>query len=64
MEDPEYQCIGVCVGHNEPVSAVVLGKKTGTMMLTASSDRTIKYWDLNQLGTTQRNNFFFKLLFY
>lgn len=41
-----YQCAGVCVGHMESVGAVALSRKTKNFMITASQDRTIKYWHL------------------
>jgi U3 small nucleolar RNA-associated protein 13 len=42
------ECIAVCVGHMEAVSAVAFSKKLGDFVVTGSQDKTLKLWDLNE----------------
>jgi U3 small nucleolar RNA-associated protein 13 len=38
------------VGHTGPVSAVALPKTSSNFAITASHDRTVKFWDLSDVN--------------
>ncbi|KAJ3216635.1 Transducin (beta)-like 3 [Clydaea vesicula] len=51
----DFKCIGICVGHTEALTAISIGKKNGNFLITASSDRTVKQWDLSKIETEKKD---------
>jgi U3 small nucleolar RNA-associated protein 13 len=46
----KYVAVGECIGHTEAVGAVSMSRKSMNFMVTGGQDRTIKCWDISQLG--------------
>ena len=43
----EKKCVSLCEGHTEAVSAVSFAHQNSSLLVSASSDQTLKLWNLN-----------------